>query len=221
MGIMTDCAILPHRRMLPQERTALLGMALIAGLVDGVLDQLRWTGGTMGVVAIGTGNLTFPDRMAGTPETLCPLVLMAVKTDFGLGGPGQDRIVHSYRIMTVGAGVSRRRMVAHMPVHLDISFRASLFTAFMTLQTNFRLMLGRQFFHGDNQGRYPSRFIHMFAHWSMTGLTATVGQGPAVLAVGKCLHEFFMTLQTLAIAISICCSPDFRVEGRPIDVSCF
>src|SRR3972149_5312565 len=117
--IMTNRAILAHRRVLPQERTALFGVALIAGFVHRVLGQLRSGGRAVRIVAVGTDHLGFPYGMAGALETLRPLILMAGEADFCLGLLGQDRVIHADRVMAVDAGVASRGVRADMPIHPD------------------------------------------------------------------------------------------------------
>ena len=50
--VMADRTILSGRLMLNQERSAFLSMTLIAGLDDGMLDQLRGSGRSVRVVTI-------------------------------------------------------------------------------------------------------------------------------------------------------------------------
>jgi hypothetical protein len=62
MRVMAGGAIFHHRRMLIEERAAPFGMTLVAGLVDRALDQQLGIGGSVRVMAIRTGNLSFPKR---------------------------------------------------------------------------------------------------------------------------------------------------------------
>ena len=119
------------RRVLPQERAALLGVALIAGLVDGVLHQLRVGRRAVGIMAIGADHLALAEGMTGTAETLCPLVLMAGEADISLGLPGQDRVIESDGVMAADTGIGRGGMGTDMPVHPDIALRATGLAAFM------------------------------------------------------------------------------------------
>ena len=60
---MADKAILFHRRMLPDERSAFVGMTLVTELV--VVFGIDHVGGkgAMGIVAIGTLDLPFDNGM--------------------------------------------------------------------------------------------------------------------------------------------------------------
>ena len=62
MRIMAVGAILHHRRMLPQERTAPLRMTLVAGLVGRAFDQQLGIGSSMRVMAICASDLSFSKR---------------------------------------------------------------------------------------------------------------------------------------------------------------
>ena len=104
VGIVTDGTVFAHWGVFPQEWAAFLGMALVTGLVDSVLHQLRGAGGSMGVMTVGTYHLGLPYRMAGSSEALGAFILMALETDIGLGGLRQDRVVQTYRIVTIHAG---------------------------------------------------------------------------------------------------------------------
>lgn len=170
----------------------------------------------MGIMAVGTGDLALSDGMAGAPEALCPFVDMTGKADLGLGRSGQDRVIHTHRIMTRYACIAARGMAAYVPVHLDIALGAVVFTPFVAGEADGSALFGREVFQGHDKGRFAPRLIHMLAHGAVTGLTAALGQGPAVLAVGKGLHKVLMALKALAAALGIGGTLHFRIKGRPI-----
>ena len=60
---MTGETIFRRRSVLPEERTALLGMTLKTFFVDGIGRDQFFGDRTVRIVAVGTGHLTFPDRM--------------------------------------------------------------------------------------------------------------------------------------------------------------
>ena len=62
MRFMAVQAVFAHRRVFPQERAALLGMARVAVVVDRILLQQRVRGAAMRVVAIRAGQLAFAHR---------------------------------------------------------------------------------------------------------------------------------------------------------------
>lgn len=75
-------AILTHRLVFPQERSAFFLMALVTGLVDGILGELIGTGRAVRIMAVGAGHLAFPDRVVRSFVDLCAFVLMTGKADF-------------------------------------------------------------------------------------------------------------------------------------------
>ena len=67
VGRMAGQAILNRRRVLPQERSARMGMALETLLVDGLgVDQFVGNG-AVGVMAVRAFYLPFPNGMTGLP----------------------------------------------------------------------------------------------------------------------------------------------------------
>ena len=84
VGQVTDAAIVLNRCMLPQQGTALFGVAGVAGSIHSALDQQLRTGRTMCVVTIGASHLAFSDRMPRHACELGTLFLVAGKADLGL-----------------------------------------------------------------------------------------------------------------------------------------
>lgn len=207
--VVTDGTVLLYRLMLPQERTTLVLMALITDFVDGVLYQLCGTDAPVRVMAIGANYFAFPDGMARTPEHLGTFVLMTCKTDLGLGGPGAYWILCAHDVMTVCARITRGSMRTHSPIHLQ--------TTLMALRANGITLFGCQAFLGNNQHRFLPWRIHMFTHRTVTGFTASIGQGPAVLGDCERLYIFFMTLKTLVAAIYKSRTFQIRIQCRPVN----
>ena len=54
--LVADAAVLAHRLVLPQEGAAFLGVALVAGFVEGVVNQAGFTCRAVRFVAIGAGH---------------------------------------------------------------------------------------------------------------------------------------------------------------------
>ena len=52
-------AILAHRRVLEEERSALFGVALVASVVNGICLQQTLGGAAMRVMTVGTDHLSF------------------------------------------------------------------------------------------------------------------------------------------------------------------
>lgn len=89
MHPMTQSAILNHRIVFPQERTAFFRMAGITIVVYRVLLQTGWPHSAMGVVAVAANQLVLADRVSRHLISLGPNILMAGITDFCLGGAFQ------------------------------------------------------------------------------------------------------------------------------------
>ena len=63
-------AIINNRRMLKKKRSAPLGVAGVTVLVDTRLYELRRVRSSVGVMAIRTGNLSFPHGHVGRTHQL-------------------------------------------------------------------------------------------------------------------------------------------------------
>src|SRR5215831_13223024 len=83
--VVTAQAILPHRCMLEQERSALFGVALVAVVVDRVFPQHCFGGGAVRIVTVRAGDLSFPDRHVRRAENLSAPILVALEAGFQLG----------------------------------------------------------------------------------------------------------------------------------------
>jgi hypothetical protein len=99
-------AVVAHGSMLEQEGSALLGMTLVTGLVDGIRFK-QWIGDTtMRVMAIDTAQFTFRQGHVGAALKLRPLLLVASETGFVDAASGQQasggEIGH--RVVTITAG---------------------------------------------------------------------------------------------------------------------
>ena len=70
-------AILIHRGMGPHERSSLLGVALVTEFIRGIRLELSGAKTSMVFVAIRALDLSFPDRMVGSPGCLGPDALVA------------------------------------------------------------------------------------------------------------------------------------------------
>src|SRR5215510_608026 len=78
-------AVLTHRRVLEQERTALLGMALVASVVGRCVAQQGLRVAAMGVMAVGAGHLAFAQRHVSVAQDLRPDVLVTLEARVQLG----------------------------------------------------------------------------------------------------------------------------------------
>lgn len=80
VGLMATETILAYRSMFENERSALLGMAAITGLVDGCRFQEDVIGTAVRVVAIDAAHFAFRQRHVRPPAELGPLILMTLET---------------------------------------------------------------------------------------------------------------------------------------------
>jgi len=85
MGSVADHAVFLDRRMFPHVGAAFVGMAFEAELVHAVRLDHFGAEPAMRIMAIGAGNLAFFDGMVRLAVDLGPDILMAGKTEFGLG----------------------------------------------------------------------------------------------------------------------------------------
>lgn len=104
MRVVTQGAVFLHRRMFPQERAALFGMAGVAGFGDGVFLQLEIAGRPMWIMTVCAYHFGFPKWMPRTLKTLRFLFGVTLKADFGLRGFFDDRVTDGMNGMTSSAG---------------------------------------------------------------------------------------------------------------------
>ena len=101
--IMAVGAVLHCRGMFPQERTPMLCMTVVAGLVDRGLNQHGWIRRSMRVMAVGASDLAFSERHVGRAIYLGTAHLVTAETDLGLGRFPELRIVGQRRHETARA----------------------------------------------------------------------------------------------------------------------
>ncbi len=124
---MTRHAILNDRGMLPEIRSSGFGMALKTLQVD-VLSIYQFIGnGSMGIVAIRTFDLPFPNRMMGLSLHLSPYPFMAWGTNLGLGGFCEILGMTSMNTVTVCAGEVSGFVFAAVP-HSHLTFGVTIKT---------------------------------------------------------------------------------------------
>ena len=132
--LMTDAAVLNHRRMLIDKRPLIFRMAFKAQVSDGILFQIMIFC-AMNIMAASTGQLALIDRVMGGQGSLGFFLLMTGKTycrvtevhHFGRG--------NLVRLVAFIAANSVLDMHVCAPVH---GGRAG-----MALQADFRALLGR------------------------------------------------------------------------------
>ena len=123
---MADGAVFGSRLVFPQERTALVGMTGVAGLVDGIANQIALAGGAMRVVATRAAHLAFAQRMTEGLGQTGALILVAGQADVGLSGLVEDRILRHMRRMATHARDVLHLVLAALPMHQLLAVVAGL-----------------------------------------------------------------------------------------------
>ena len=113
---MTIRAVFADRLVLPEERAALVGVALEAGLVDRVHGQQFRRHRAVRIVATRASHLAGVERMRGELLDLRTLLLVAFEADGLLLYLVQDRVVRGVDFVAAGAGNFIYLMLASGPV---------------------------------------------------------------------------------------------------------
>lgn len=160
-------AVLAHRRMLEQERTALLRVALVARLVDRIGLEQRIGQGTMRIMAVVAAHLPFGQRHMRAAIELLPNIPVTLCT-----GIVDRRLRHQplhrefrHGVVAVAAG----QIVALVDRSLPVIARAARVTG----QAGFRLNIdgGAGIFGISDDESFDLRLGGMFRSGAMTGFT--------------------------------------------------
>lgn len=178
---MAIAAILQNRRMFPQEGSAPLGVAAIAILIDGALDQLFGIGRAVWIVATGAGNLALSEGHMGGTLQLGAAHLVASQAEVGLAGfcgfdvrkgrveagsGGEAFFLRGHDFVAIHAGQTARLVGTASPEHTLPSFVALQAHGVLFRYRNPRLPAER-----DDCVDISSA-LHMRAAGAMTGFTA-------------------------------------------------
>jgi len=118
-------AIFTHRLMFPQERAALLGMAVVANFRHAhFFEQLR-SGGTVRIVAIRADHFTLANRVMRKLIAVRTLFGVTLEARVGLSLLGQHRIRGSVKGMAIHASDIVALVLASLPVHAQAVFVAA------------------------------------------------------------------------------------------------
>jgi hypothetical protein len=155
-------------------------MASVTDLVNAGLFELCRIGGTVRVVAIGTGNLPFPQRHVGRAHKLGLSLQMALGTDLYLRPPVEEssfipdlRELEAVRGlfhdgMAIDAGKTAAGMGACFPVGLDALLMA-LEATFVLDTGGLSGILAERNLYAD---ALTAPFRHVFASRTMASFTA-------------------------------------------------
>ena len=117
---MTQAAVFADRRVLPQIRTALLRVTVVAGIVQRLTGKLRRRRVAVRAVTTGTVHLPFEKRMGKCFQRFVTLQLMTIETHFSLGRRLQNGITWRVTDMAVGTGDLIIVVRTRMPAKADI-----------------------------------------------------------------------------------------------------
>src|SRR5262245_20931843 len=104
MRVVTDRAVLLHRRVVAHERPALLHVAGVAGVADRVAHHHRRPDCPVHVVAVGAADLALADRVARGPVDVSALILVAGEAHVRLGELVADRVLRGVHLVAARAG---------------------------------------------------------------------------------------------------------------------
>lgn len=96
--------VLRYRGVLPQEGATKFCMAVITGVIDRLAGQQQFGGFTVRVVAATAIHLALPHWVGIRLHGLRPLLLVAIETDFRLGGGCQHRVAFGVARVAIGTG---------------------------------------------------------------------------------------------------------------------
>ena len=114
-------AILDHRGMFPQERTALLRVAGIAGFADRTLDHHFWTDRAVRIMTIGTAHLAGSERVRRRAVRQGALGLVTTEANLGLDALAQYLVALDVNLVAGGAGHLLAGVLAAVPVRATVA----------------------------------------------------------------------------------------------------
>ena len=102
--IVAGYTVLRYRRVLPQEWATKFCVAVITGVIDRLAGQQQFGSLTVRVVAATAIHLALPHWMGIRLHGLRSLLLVAIETNFRLGGGCQHRIAFGMACVAIGTG---------------------------------------------------------------------------------------------------------------------
>ena len=120
VGVVATQTVVTRWRMLPEERSAFVGVAGVASFVDGIGLEQGLRSGAVRIVAIRAAHLTLGNRHVGPLREIRPLLLVARIAGFVdtlLFQQSGGGILH-HRIVAVAAAQLMRRVGGAFPEHL-------------------------------------------------------------------------------------------------------
>lgn len=124
MRNVTIHAAIDYRLMLPEERTALVGVAGVASFVEGILLEQARANGAMRIVTIRAHYLAGIDRMCGNLVAVGTLFLVTGKADLRLRLLRENVVLRRVNLVAVVAGYLVVLMGTAVPVGTSCSLVA-------------------------------------------------------------------------------------------------
>ena len=122
--VMAQGAVLGRRRMLPQERPALLRVAGVAGLIHRRFDQHAGAGRSMRTMAVAASHLAEAHRMRGRLGEVRPFLAVAFVADLRLCCHREHGVALRVYLVAIVAGNVVAVVRARMPAGAGIALMA-------------------------------------------------------------------------------------------------
>lgn len=115
VDVVTDGAVLGHRKVLVQKRTAFFGVAGVTVVVDRKRIELMGPGSAMAVVAFAADHLVVSQRVSVGAVGLCPYIRVTLVTGLGLAITLTHRVLFMDQV-AAGADNAGRVMSSPLPM---------------------------------------------------------------------------------------------------------
>ena len=125
---MADRAVLGHRLMIPEKRSALFDVTLEAGFIDRITGQKLHPGRAVRIVAVAASHLAFGRRMTRGPKKLGSLLLVTSDTNVVLRALVSHPILSGVDLVTGRTG--------HVPLSVGTALPVNPLARLMTVQTD-------------------------------------------------------------------------------------
>ena len=181
MGVVAVHAVVLRGSVFPEEGPPLVGMTLMACLIDCVFLQQRFSGRSVRLMAVGATEESIFDGMGGDLEHLGATFFMALKTDARLGFWDENRVTCCVSLVAARASLLGAVVGAALPVNAGATLVAT--QALLVLRT-------RRVFLAEDDGNQPfdPRFFVVLGGVAVAGFAFFAS---AFWCPGVALHEVF------------------------------
>ena len=208
MRVVADGAVLGDRLVRAQERTALVHMAGVAGVVDAVADHQVRADRAVGVMAVRAGHLALGNGVVRGAADLGALRLVAVEAHFGLSA------LIAYRIMTRVHLMARR--ATNLARGVDATRPVNSRFALVTTEANRALLGHRVLGTGPerHRGGELQGLVRVGRTRAMAGLTLLVCEGRAGVVLDRMPRAQNRYGRGLVVAVEASLGASFSVAWR-------